>query len=166
MTYTETKFTKSLVLIILGVIDMNKMKSIIMAVLVLVFAGFSLHAETKIKENKLTNRGYVKKICNITSMYKREDYYYYDLDNGKGCYVTYNGNIACVLVRNGELYGRMFSVDGGINVSYNMHDELCHTNVKIDDEIDDELRQEVTSIMRTQLIDIADDLGLMSYIKE
>ena len=142
---------------------MNKMKSIIITVLVLVFAGFSLHAETKIDENKLTYLEYVKKICTITDTDQWEDGYGYVLDNGNGCYaLTYNGNIVCVLVRNGELYGKMTSVDNGIRVSYNMHDKLCRTNVKIDDEI----RQEVTSIMRTQLVDIADELGLMSYIKE
>ena len=142
---------------------MNKMKSIVMAVLVLVFAGFSLHAETKIDENKLTDISYVRKICNITDTFQSEDGNSYELDNGRGCYsISSDGTIACIIVSNDELYGRIAIAKDGVRASYNMHDKLCYTSPRVDAGT----RQHVTSIMESTIVYLADQLGLLEYIKE
>ena len=141
---------------------MNKMKSIVMTVLILVFVGFSLQAETKINENKLTDLSNVRKICNITYTSQAEDGNSYELDNGKGYYIIAGGHILCFLVRNGELYGRLVLNEDGVIVSYNMHDRLCHVNRKIDVG----LRQYITSAMRSTIFYAADKLGLLEYVKK
>ena len=142
---------------------MNKMKSIVIAVLVLVFAGFSLHAETNIDENKLTDISYVRKICNITYTLQSEGSIAYELDNGRGCYtISPGGTIICIIVSNGELYGRIAGAKDGVRMSYNMHDKLCYTSPRVDGGT----RQHVTSIMESAIVYVADQLGLLEYIKE
>ena len=143
-------------------LSMNKMKVMVIAVLVLVVGCFSLNAQTKINENKLTDISYVRKVCNITYTYSTDDGFCYELDNGKGCYaISSNGTIACVIVSNGELYGSIVINEDGVKASYNMHDKICHINHKVDDGT----RQHVTSIMESTIVYLADQLGLMGYIK-
>lgn len=82
----------------------------------------------EIKESKLTSLSYVKKICKITDTYKYGDRDIYKLDNGKGVLSIDRDNKhkLCVIVKDGELYGRMFSkTDKGITLTYNWHDEEC-----------------------------------------
>lgn len=134
------------------------MKVMVIAVLVLVVG--SLHAQTKINESKLTDMSYVRKVCNITYTQQVEDGLCYELDNGKGCYVlSSNGDIACIIAINDELYGRFVTVQGGVRASYNMHDKLCYTSPKVDGGT----RQHLTSIMEAVLIYTADQLGLIGY---
>lgn len=57
---------------------------------------------------------------------------YYLLDSGKGRYISLaNGNSMCLLVRDGELYGRNVMVgDKGVIVTLNLHDTECKQTVK------------------------------------
>ena len=139
---------------------MNKIKVMVIAVLVMVVG--SLHAQTKINESKLTDISYVRKVCNITYIPQVEDGICYELDNGKGCYVvSSNGAIACIIVKNDELYGRLVMSQDGVRASYNMHDKLCYTSPKVDDGT----RQHLTSIIESALVYMAGQLGLIGYTK-
>lgn len=130
---------------------MNKMKVMVMAVLMVMGA---LNAEEvnaqvkaydqcsgtvkvytsemkksiKVKESKLSSLRYIKKICKITDTYKGEDYTAYELDNGKGRFIKYKGgHKVCLLVKDGELYGRWVELDQyGTALTCNLHDKRCH----------------------------------------
>lgn len=133
-----------------------------MVIAVLVLVVGSLHAQTKINESKLTDMSYVRKVCNITYIPQVEDGFCYELDNGKGCYaVSSDGTVACVIVRNNELYGRIVISKDGVRASYNMHDKLCYTSPTVDYGT----RQHLTSIMESTMVYVAGQLGLMGYIK-
>lgn len=82
----------------------------------------------KIKESKLTSLRYLKRICQITDTYKCEDFTAYELDNGKGRLIKYKGgHKICLLVKDGELYGRWVELSGcGAALTYNLHDKRCH----------------------------------------
>ena len=82
----------------------------------------------KIKESKLSSLRYVKKICQITDTYKGEDYTAYELDGGKGRFIKYKGgHKICLLVKDGELYGRWVELDQhGTTLTCNLHDKRCH----------------------------------------
>lgn len=103
---------------------MRKIKLFVIAVLALF--SFNLHAE--VKESKLTSLSYVKKICKITATYNSEDFDIYKLDGGNGVlYISGDNKFKeCVLVKDGELYGRVFrkSVKGR-TLTYNLHDKEC-----------------------------------------
>ena len=107
---------------------MRKIKLFVMTILFALFS-FNLHADAKaIKESKLTSLSYVKKICKITETYKLEYSDIYRLDNGKGVlYIERDNKFKeCVLVKDGELYGRVFSKrDNGRTLTYNLHDKEC-----------------------------------------
>ena len=106
---------------------MRKIKLLIIAVLALF--SFNLHADAKaIKESKLTSLSYVKKICKITATYKCEDFNIYELDGGNGVLYIRGDNKfkECVLVKDCELYGRVFrESDKGTTLTYNLHDKEC-----------------------------------------
>lgn len=112
---------------------MNKMKSVVMTVLVLVFAGFSLHAETKIDENKLTDLNYLSRICKVAYVGKLDTKSVFSLDNGEGIYVNNNfGLELCVIRKNGNIYGRHVSSDkDGNYFVVNLHDNTYYTNLYI-----------------------------------
>ena len=60
-----------------------------------------------VNENKLTNFKYLEKICDVQLVNEQNGDMYYLLDSGKGKYISLtNGNSMCLLVRDGELYGR------------------------------------------------------------
>ena len=82
----------------------------------------------KIKESKLSSLRYIKKICKITDTYKGEDYTAYELDGGKGRFIKYKGgHRICLLVKDGELYGRWVELDQyGTALTCNLHDKRCH----------------------------------------
>ena len=110
---------------------MRNIKLFVIATIIALFS-FNLHADAKsiksIKESKLTSLSYVKKICNITATYKSEDFNIYKLDGGNGVLYIKGDNKfkECVLVKDGELYGRVFSEnDKGIAITYNLHDKEC-----------------------------------------
>ena len=108
---------------------MNKIKVMVIAVLMVVSCAFSLSAkDIKIKESKLTSLSYIKKICQITDTYKGKDYTAYELDNGKGRFVTFKGGTKiCLILKNGELYGRYATLaDKDIGVTFNLHDRRCY----------------------------------------
>lgn len=81
-----------------------------------------------IKEYKLNRLSYVKKICQITDAYESEDFVEYELDNGKGRFVNDKKNKfkVCLIVKNGELYGR-YSQTGwhGAVLAQTYHSNKC-----------------------------------------
>ena len=140
---------------------MNKMKVMVIAVLVLVVG--SLHAQTKINESKLTDISYVSQICNVKVAFQTEQGVGYTLDNGRGFYnATTNGRVMCIVVKNGEPYGRYVLADkDGKVTSYNLHDDLCKTNYTISDKD----RTELTQGLWLMLSIAGVKLGLDKYIK-
>ena len=107
----------------------KKMKMKVMMMLMMIMMAMGLMAEeVKIKESKLTSLRYVKKICQITDTYKGEDYTAYELDGGKGRFVTFKGGTKiCLIFKNGELYGRYATLaDKDIGVTFNLHDKRCY----------------------------------------
>lgn len=140
---------------------MNKMKVMVIAVLVLVVG--SLHAQTKINESKLTDISYVSQICNVKVAFQTEHGVGYTLDNGKGFYnATTNGRVMCLIVKNGEPYGRYVLADkDGKVASYNLHDDLCKTNYTISDKD----KAELTQGMFLMLAYSGVKMGLDKYIK-
>lgn len=141
---------------------MNKMKVMVIAVLVLVVG--SLHAQTKINESKLTDISYVSQICNVKVAFQTEYGVGYTLDNGRGFYnATTNGRVMCLIVKNGEPYGRYVLADkDGKVASYNLHDDLCKTNYTISDKD----KAELTQGMFLTLAYSGVKLGLNKYIKQ
>lgn len=128
---------------------MNKMKVMVMAVLMVIPTVVGMAEEVKaydqcsgtvkvytsemkktakVKESKLSSLRYVKKICKITDTYKGEDFTAYELDGGKGRLIKYKGgHKVCLLVKDGELYGRWVELSRrGAALTYNLHDKRCH----------------------------------------
>ena len=137
------------------------MKVMVIAVLVLVVG--SLHAQTKINESKLTDISYVSQICDVKVAFQTEYGVGYTLDNGRGFYnATTNGRVMCLIITNGEPYGRYVQADkDGKVTSYNLHDDLCKTNYTISDKD----RTEITQVMFLTLSYAGVKLGLDKYIK-
>lgn len=143
---------------------MNKMKVMVIAVLMVVSCAFNLSAkDIKINESKLTDISYVSQICNVKVAFQTEQGVGYTLDNGRGFYnATTNGRVMCIVVKNGEPYGRYVIADkGGKVTSYNLHDDLCKTNYSISDKD----RTELTQGMLLTLSYTGVKLGLDKYIK-
>ena len=111
-----------------------------------------------VKESKLTSLRYIKKICKITTTYKGEDFTAYELDSGSGAlYIRRDDKVKlCVLVKDGELYGRCFcKIEGGITATYNLHDKEC--SIKGVKATEEEIT-EFTSVLFEGLTEIADKL--------
>lgn len=143
---------------------MNKMKVMVIAVLMVVSCAFNLSAkDIKINESKLTDISYVSQICDVKVAFQTEYGVGYTLDNGRGFYnATTNGRVMCIVVKNGEPYGRYVLADkDGKVVSYNLHDDLCKTNYAISDKD----RTELTQGMLLTLSYTGVKLGLDKYIK-
>lgn len=140
---------------------MNKLKVMVIAVLVLLVG--SLHAQTKINESKLTDISYISQICDVKVAFQTEYGVGYTLDNGMGFYnATTNGRVMCMIVKNGEPYGRYVLADkDGKVASYNLHDDLCKTNYTISDKD----KAELTQGMFLTLAYSGVKLGLDKYIK-
>lgn len=141
---------------------MSKMKVMVIAVLMVLVVG-SLHAQTEINESKLTDISYVSQICDVKVGVQTEQGASYTLDNGMGFYsATTNGRVLCIVVKNGEPYGRYVLADkDGKVTSYNLHDDLCKTNYTISDKD----RTELTQSMFLMLSYTGVKLGLDKYIK-
>ena len=104
------------------------MRNIKLFIIATLLALFSFNLTAEVKESKLTSLSYVKKICKITETYKLENCDIYKLDDCKGVlYITRDNKFKeCVLVKDGELYGRVFrKSDKGITLTYNLHDKEC-----------------------------------------
>lgn len=140
---------------------MNKMKVMAIAVLVLVVG--SLHAQAKIDENKLTDISYVSQICNVKVAFQTEYGVGYTLDNGMGFYnATTNGRVMCIVVKNGEPYGRYVQADkDGKVTSYNLHDNSYQTNYTINEKDMTDLTQGMLLMLAIAGV----QLGLNRYIK-
>ena len=142
---------------------MNKMKVMVIAVLMVLLVG-SLHAqEVKIDENKLTDISYVSQICDVRVAFQAEHGIGYTLDNGMGFYnATINGRVMCIVVKDGKPYGRYVIADKDRKVtSYNIHDDLCKTNYPISEEN----RFNLTTGIVYTLVQASIDMGLNKYIK-
>ena len=142
---------------------MNKMKVMVIAVLMVLLVG-SLHAqEVKIDENKLTDISYVSQICDVRVAFQAEHGIGYTLDNGMGFYnATINGRVMCIVVKDGKPYGRYVIADkDGKITSYNIHDDLCKTNYPISEEN----RFNLTTGIVYTLVQASIDMGLNKYIK-
>ena len=100
----------------------------LMVLMVMSLISIAVHAEVKVKESKLTSLSYIKKICQITDTYKCKDYTAYELDGGKGRFVTFKGGTKiCLIFKDGELYGRYATLaDKDIGVTFNLHDKRCY----------------------------------------
>lgn len=140
---------------------MSKMKVMVIAVLVMVVGH--LHAQTKINEDKLTDISYVSQICDVKVAFQTEHGVGYTLDNGRGFYnATTNGRVMCIVVKNGEPYGRYVLADkDGKATAYNLHDDLCKTNYPISEEN----RFNLTTGIVYTLVQASIDMGLNKYIK-
>ena len=107
-------------------------KILIILMITFGFAGCATTSTTdtdtvKIKENKLTNLSYVKKICQLTNT----------IQTGKGVVCeftegvfvdTQEGTKVCLIVKDGELYGRWFErTKHGVVVTYNLHDSIAYS---------------------------------------
>lgn len=134
-----------------------------MVIAVLVLVVGSLHAQSRIDENKLTDISYVSQICDVRVAFQTEHGVGYTLDNGMGFYnATINGRVVCLIVKNGEPYGRYVLADkDGKVASYNLHDDLCETNYTISDKD----KAELTQGMFVMLAYFGVKMGLDKYFK-
>lgn len=127
-----------------------------------------------IDESKLTNPSYLKKICQVQQVYEEEGSVVCWLDGRKGSYTALkDGYTACVLVRDGELYGRQILVaDQGIILTYNLHDTECKqiTSMTADGKgyyyFEDEILKTYTNLFRDNLLNLAESFGLDKYINK
>lgn len=127
-----------------------------------------------ITESKLTNFNYLEKICDVQLVDEQNGDMYYLLDSGKGRYISLaNGNSMCLLVRDGELYGRNVMVgDKGVIVTLNLHDTECKQTVKTVANgagfysFSDKQLQYFTEEFRGMMTNTAKSWGLDEYIKK
>lgn len=144
---------------------MNKMKVIVVAVLMVVSCAFNLSAkDIKINESKLTSLSYIKKICNITGLVKNDKWTAYDLDNDKGSFlVLKKGAKGTVIVKDGVLYGRrVYRLDDGTTISCNLHGTKCTVKGPLKKFLNDEDIEWFTVDMKDSMINDAKNNG---YIK-
>lgn len=127
-----------------------------------------------VDESELTNPSYLKKICQVQQIYGEEGAVVCWLDNRKGNYTALkDGYAACVLVRDGELYGRQILVgDQGVIVTYNLHDTICKQIPSMTADgngyyyFEDEILKMYTNLFRANLLSLAESFGLDEYIKK
>lgn len=87
-----------------------------------------VNKSASIKEYKLNRLSYVKKICQITDAYESKDLIAYELDNGKGRFVNDKKNKVkvCLIVKDGELYGRYSQTSKhGAVLAQSYHSDKC-----------------------------------------
>ena len=153
----------------------------ILVVLVMAFAmmaGFISCATTSgmmgvsgIKESKLTNISYLKKICDVKPVCSEKGDAVYILDNGKGYFVhKKNSQKICLIVKDGELYGRSESyLAHNITVTVNMHDSKCTQICTCDSDggywyYNDEKLDEMTEYIKNGMIKLSKEWGLEKYV--
>ena len=103
---------------------------------ILMMAGLISCATTSsiVKESKLTSIFYLKKICDVKLVYSEKGDKVYLLDDGEGYFVYQkNSQKICLIVKDGELYGRSESyLDHNITVTFNLHDSRCKQSYSAD----------------------------------
>ena len=143
---------------------MNKMKVMVMAVLMVISCAFNLSAkDIKINESKLTSISYVRKVCNITGFVKNDKCTAYELDNDKGLFlVLKNGSKGTLIVKDGVLYGRrVYRLDDGTTVSCNLHGTKCIVKGPLKKFLNDEDIEEFTVKMKDNMINGAKESGFI-----
>ena len=145
---------------------MNKMKVMVIAVLMVISCAFNLSAkDIKIKESKLTSLSYVKKTFSITGFAKDDEGAFYELDNGKGLFVVFNdGAKSTLIVKDGVLYGRyVYRLKDDTTVFCNFHDTKCSVKGFRKKFLNDENIEELTSKMKDIMTDDAKYWKLTYY---
>lgn len=119
-----------------------------------------------IKESKLTNISYLKKICDVKLAYSKKGVEVYLLDNGKGYLVhTVDDGKACLIVKDGELYGRSeFYLSHNLTVAFNLHDNKCTQICTSDSYFTDEALDKMTESNKDFMIKLSKEFGLEKYI--
>ena len=143
---------------------MNKMKVMVIAVLMVVSCAFNLSAkDIKINESKLTSLSYIKKICNITGLVSNDKCTSYELDNNKGLFlVLKQGSKGTLIVKDGVLYGRrVYRLDKDTTVSCNLHDTKCTVKGPLKKFLNDKDIEEFTVEMKDDMINGAKKSGFI-----
>ena len=142
--------------------NMNKMKAMVIAVLVLVVG--SLHAQTKVNESKLTNLSYVKKTYKTKYKCVFEDGVYYYSSDGKAGFLKSKVEKG-VFVKMGvvnvadEVYGRVvFHEPGAFTFTCNLHDTEYSVKGKLAAYVNKEDAEELVKEMKDFAIDLATSL--------
>ena len=124
-----------------------------------------------IKESKLTNISYLKKICDVKLICSEKGDTVYLLDNGKGYFVhKKNSQKICLIVKDGALYGRSESyLAHNITVTVNMHDSKCTQICTCDSDggywyYTDEKLDEMTEYLKDGMIKLSKEWGLEKYV--
>ena len=124
-----------------------------------------------IKENKLTSVSYLKSICDVKLIHSKKDGAVYVLDDGKGYFVNKkNSQKICLIVKDGELYGRSESyLPHNITVTFNMHESKCTQICTTESNgafwyYPDEKLDEMTKYIKDGMINLAKEWELRKYI--
>ena len=127
-----------------------------------------------IKESKLTNISYLKKICDVKPIHSEKGDEVYLLDDGKGYFVhkkDYKGSQKmCLIVKDGELYGRSESyLAHGITVTFNLHDNKCTQICTCDSDggywyYTDKKLDRMTEYLKDGMIKLSKEWGLEKHI--
>lgn len=124
-----------------------------------------------IKESKLTNISYLKKICDVKLVYSEKGDEVYLLDYGEGYFVhKKNAHKICLIVKDGELYGRSeLYLDHNITVTFNLHDSKCKQSYSSDSNgvywyYNDETLYKMTEYIKDGMIKLSKEWGLEKYI--
>lgn len=155
---------------------MKKMMMVLMMVFTMM-AGFVGCATTssmdtsEIKESKLTSISYLKKICDVKLVYSEKGDVVYLLDDGKGYFVyKKNSQKICLIVKDGELYGRSESyLDHNITVTFNLHDSKCKQSYSADSNgvywyYNDETLDKMNEYIKDEMIKLSKEWGLEKYV--
>ena len=127
----------------------------------------------KIREDKLTNISYLKRICDVKPVYSEKGDEVYLLDDGEGYFVKkdYKGSQKiCLIVKDGELYGRSESyLAHNITVTFNLHDNKCTQICTCDSDgrywyYTDKQLDRMTEYIKNELIKLSKEWGLEKYI--
>ena len=155
------------------------MKKILMVLMMVatMMAGFVGCATTssidtsEIKESKLTSISYLKKICDVKLVYSEKDSKLYLLDDGKGYFGHIKNSVKmCLIVKDGELYGRSESyLDHNIAVTFNLHDSKCKQSYSADSNgvywyYTDETLDKMTEYIKDEMIKLSKEWGLEKYV--
>lgn len=154
---------------------MKKIFTVLM--MVLMMAGLISCATTSgmdvsdIKESKLTSISYLKKICDVKLVYSEKGDEVYLLDDGEGYFVhKKNSQKICLIVKDGELYGRSESyLDHNITVTLNLHDSKCKQSYSADSNgvywyYNDETLDKMTEYIKDGMIKLSKEWGLEKYV--
>ena len=149
-----------------------------MALAMVVTGLFAKPVRLNVKESKLTNISYLKKICDVKLISSEKGDVVYLLDSGKGYFVNKKNNQKmCLIVKDGELYGRSECyLPHDITVTLNLHDSKCTqicTEISSSDSntmyfyyYTDEQLDKMTEYLKDGLLNIAKKWDLDKYINK